>query len=113
MTSHLLEAQGYCLLSAAARRNFVLMDPGAMRTYCLEQARCVARLALGRGSGADHGQALSSDHDHPVVKVGHGASGGKIFAFLGADGVGVKGGPTREVADEWLDRFPGDATIMA
>jgi len=47
------------------------------------------------------------DHEFPVVKVHD-----KIFAFLGADGVGVKSGLTREVADEWLDRFPGDATVM-
>ena len=52
-------------------------------------------------------------HEHPVVKVGDGQAGGKIFAFLGAEGVGVKGGPTREVANEWLERFPGDATVMA
>jgi predicted DNA-binding protein (MmcQ/YjbR family) len=51
------------------------------------------------------------EHDHPVIKVGEGERG-KIFAFLGADGVGVKGGATREVADEWLDRFPGAATVM-
>jgi len=50
--------------------------------------------------------------DHAVVKVGDGAAG-KIFAFLGTDGVGVKGGPTREVADEWLARFPGAVTVMA
>lgn len=51
------------------------------------------------------------DHEHPVVKVGPGEQG-KIFAFLGAAGVGVKGGPTREVADEWIARFPDDATVM-
>ncbi len=39
---------------------------------------------------------------------------GKIFAFLGADGVGVKCGRGRDgVADEWLDRYPGDASVMA
>ncbi len=37
---------------------------------------------------------------------------GKIFAFLGEDSVGIKGGPTREVADEWLDRYPDAATVM-
>jgi predicted DNA-binding protein (MmcQ/YjbR family) len=42
----------------------------------------------------------------------------KIFAFLGAAGsdppsVGVKCGSNRDDADEWLDRFPGDATVMA
>ena len=52
------------------------------------------------------------EHDHPVVKVGPGERG-KIFAFLGANGVGIKGGASREAADEWLDRFPGDATVMA
>ena len=52
------------------------------------------------------------DHHHPVIKVGP-AEAGKIFAFLAEDAVGVKGGPTREVADEWLQRFPGDATVMA
>jgi predicted DNA-binding protein (MmcQ/YjbR family) len=37
----------------------------------------------------------------------------KIFAFLG-DGrsVGVKCG-TRDEADEWLVRYPGDASVMA
>jgi predicted DNA-binding protein (MmcQ/YjbR family) len=46
-----------------------------------------------------------------VVKVG-----GKIFAFLGAPpggSVGVKCGPNREVADEWLKRYPADASVMA
>jgi len=52
------------------------------------------------------------DHDHPVIKVGEGERG-KIFAFLGADSVGIKAGPDRDVADEWLDRYPGDATVMA
>lgn len=53
-----------------------------------------------------------------VVKVG-----GKIFAFLGSGGneqepgaavtVGIKCGPNREVADEWLHRYPDDASVMA
>ncbi|PVG83049.1 hypothetical protein DDE18_11165 [Nocardioides gansuensis] len=51
-------------------------------------------------------------HEHPVFKVGEGERG-KIFAFLGADGVGVKAGATRDVADEWLHRYPGHATVMA
>jgi predicted DNA-binding protein (MmcQ/YjbR family) len=51
-------------------------------------------------------------HEHPVFKVGSGERG-KIFAFLGAEGVGVKAGGSREEADEWLARFPGDATVMA
>jgi predicted DNA-binding protein (MmcQ/YjbR family) len=46
-----------------------------------------------------------------VAKVGN-----KIFAFLGSAAhlqVGVKCGPTREVADEWLLRYPDDASVMA
>lgn len=44
-----------------------------------------------------------------VAKVG-----GKIFAFLGSGStVGVKCGPNREVADEWLLRYPDDASAMA
>jgi len=68
-----------------------------MQEYCLAKP----------GAWAD----FPWEHDHPVIKVGEGERG-KIFAFLGADSVGVKGGPTREVADEWLDRHPGSATVM-
>ena len=48
-----------------------------------------------------------------VAKVSDGRGGGKIFAFLGADAVGVKCGAGRDVADEWLHRYPGDASVMA
>ncbi|MFC7545336.1 MmcQ/YjbR family DNA-binding protein [Plantactinospora sp. GCM10030261] len=47
-----------------------------------------------------------------VVKVGP-----KIFAFFGDAGpaatIGVKCGPNRDVADEWLARYPDDASVMA
>jgi predicted DNA-binding protein (MmcQ/YjbR family) len=46
-----------------------------------------------------------------VVKVGS-----KIFAFVGpadAASVGVKCGRSREDADEWLARYPGDASALA
>ncbi|MFC6016691.1 MmcQ/YjbR family DNA-binding protein [Plantactinospora solaniradicis] len=46
-----------------------------------------------------------------VVKVGT-----KIFAFLGQESgssVGVKCGQNREAADEWLLRYPEDASVMA
>ena len=49
--------------------------------------------------------------DDVVVKVGC-----KIFAFLGsgtASAVGLKCGPTRESADEWLLRYPRDASVIA
>jgi predicted DNA-binding protein (MmcQ/YjbR family) len=52
------------------------------------------------------------EHSDPVIKVGPGERG-KIFAFLGAAGVGVKAGRSREVADEWLQRYPGSASVMA
>ena len=74
------------------------MDPAELQAHCLAKP----------GAWPDN----PWDHDHPVIKVGE-AERGKIFAFLGADSVGVKGGPTREVADEWLDRHPGKATVMA
>jgi predicted DNA-binding protein (MmcQ/YjbR family) len=46
-----------------------------------------------------------------VVKVGS-----KIFAFVGGpatSSVGLKCGATREIADEWLHRYPQDASVMA
>lgn len=52
------------------------------------------------------------DHEHPVIKVGAGERG-KIFAFLGHDSVGVKAADSREVADEWIHRYPGEVTVMA
>jgi len=48
--------------------------------------------------------------DDIVVKVGS-----KIFAFLGDPGdesIGLKCASTREEADEWLHRFPADASSM-
>lgn len=43
-----------------------------------------------------------------VVKVGD-----KIFAFLGAESVGVKCGRGRAEADEWIAEFPDDVTVMS
>src|SRR6266705_1598846 len=50
-----------------------------------------------------------------VAKVGS-----KIFVFLGAgagvgagSSIGLKCGPSREAADEWLLRYPDDASVMA
>jgi predicted DNA-binding protein (MmcQ/YjbR family) len=45
-----------------------------------------------------------------VAKVGP-----KIFAFLGSGDpprVGLKCGASREAANEWLLRYPGDVTVM-
>jgi predicted DNA-binding protein (MmcQ/YjbR family) len=49
--------------------------------------------------------------DGVVAKVGS-----KIFAFLGSGdpaSVGLKCGPAREVADEWIARYPDDVSVMA
>ena len=48
-----------------------------------------------------------------VAKVGPGERG-KIFAFIGGgEAVGVKAGANRDEADEWLARYPDDASVMA
>jgi predicted DNA-binding protein (MmcQ/YjbR family) len=73
------------------------VDVGELQAYCLAKP----------GAWPD----FPWEHEYPVIKVGP-EGAGKIFAFLGATGVGVKGGATREVADEWLERFPGDASVM-
>jgi predicted DNA-binding protein (MmcQ/YjbR family) len=73
------------------------VDVEVMAAYCLAKP----------GAWPDH----PWDHEHPVIKVGSGERG-KIFAFLGSDTVGVKSGRTREVADEWLHRYPDDASVM-
>ena len=81
-----------------------------MRDYCLRKPG--AWTDWPWGGGPDAGDDDSGGHEHPVIKVGPDGRG-KIFAFLGGDGVGVKGGATREVADEWLQRYPDDASVMA
>lgn len=37
----------------------------------------------------------------------------KIFAFLGDTSIGLKCATTRVEADEWLQRYPDDASVMA
>jgi predicted DNA-binding protein (MmcQ/YjbR family) len=67
--------------------------PEALRAHCLGKP------------GAWEDQPWEGDH---VAKVGD-----KIFAFLGAETVGVKCGANREEADEWLRVYPDDAAKMA
>jgi predicted DNA-binding protein (MmcQ/YjbR family) len=74
----------------------------------LDVERMLAHCASKPGAWADN----PWEHDHPVYKVGPGERG-KIFAFLGVSGVGVKAARSREAADEWLQRYPGSATVMA
>ena len=74
----------------------------------MDVERMIAHCAGKPGGWADNPWG----HDFPVFKVGPGERG-KIFAFLGGEGVGVKAATTREVADEWLHRYPDSATVMA
>ena len=69
------------------------LDCEALRAHCLGKP------------GAWEDEPWEGDH---VAKVGD-----KIFAFLGADSVGVKCGATRDEADEWLRQYPDDAAKMA
>ena len=48
-------------------------------------------------------------HEHPVVKVGQ---PGKISLFVGSTRPASRPALI-DVADEWLDRYPGDASVMA
>lgn len=45
----------------------------------------------------------------PVVKV---SDAGKIFCFVNERHCGTKAGADREVADEWLHRYPDDAVPL-
>lgn len=74
------------------------MDVDALQAYCLAKP----------GAWPDNPWG----HELPVIKVGEDEKA-KIFAFLGHDAVGVKAGATREVADEWIFRYPDDASVMA
>ena len=74
------------------------LDVAQLEAYCLAKP----------GAWPDNPWA----HEHPVIKVGPGEAA-KIFAFLGSGGVGVKGGASREAADEWLQRYPDEASVMA
>lgn len=67
----------------------------------------IREFALGL-PGAWPDQPWEGDH---VAKVGP-AGAGKIFAFLGTRTIGLKCG-NREEANEWLERYPGDASVMA
>lgn len=68
------------------------MDPQELLAYCLAKP------------GAWQDQPWEGD---VVVKVGP-----KIFAFPHARTLGVKCGASRDEADEWLARYPDDASVM-
>lgn len=69
------------------------MTPDQLRDYCLAKP----------GAWPD-----SPWEGDLVAKVAD-----KIFAFLGADRVGLKLGSDRSEADEWLREYPQDASVMA
>ena len=66
-------------------------------------ARLLAHALSQPGAWVDHPW-----EGHTVAKVGP-----KIFAFVDEASIGVKCGRGRADADEWLDLFPGDASVMA
>lgn len=74
------------------------MDLESLTAYCLAKP--------GAWTDSPWGE------DHQVAKVGPGERG-RIFAFLGAQTLGVKCAPTREEADEWLLRYPEAASVMS
>jgi predicted DNA-binding protein (MmcQ/YjbR family) len=70
------------------------VTPQELKSYCLAKP------------GAWEDQPWEGD---VVAKVGD-----KVFAFLGSGtSVGVKCAPSREEADEWVARFPDDASASA
>src|SRR5688500_12549252 len=74
------------------------MTPDELSAYCLGKP------------GAWEDEPWEGD---TVAKVGDGPAG-KIFACMGGLGsVGVKCGNNRDEADEWLLRYPDDASVMA
>jgi predicted DNA-binding protein (MmcQ/YjbR family) len=73
------------------------MTPKQLVKYCLDKP------------GAWEDEPWDGD---TVAKVGP-PDKGKIFAFLGGTSVGVKAGASRDEADEWLLRYPDDASVMA
>lgn len=74
------------------------MTPDELLSYCLSKP------------GAWEDEPWDGDI---VAKVGP-ADKAKIFAFIGdGSGVGVKAGANRDEADEWLHRYPDDASASA
>jgi predicted DNA-binding protein (MmcQ/YjbR family) len=69
------------------------VTPQELREHCLAEP----------GAWAD--QPWEGDF---VAKVGD-----KIFAFMGAESVGLKCGANRAEADEWVLQYPDDASVMA
>jgi predicted DNA-binding protein (MmcQ/YjbR family) len=91
---------------------------GCSPALATSESLCVASPAIGRRATPDdlldHCLAKPGAwRDEPwegdvVAKVAD-----KIFAFFGPESVGIKCGLTREEADEWLVRYPDDASVMA
>ena len=99
------QAGGGTAVAVAAGRSrvgYAAQTKGGAVTRADLLAYCLAK------PGAWQDEPWESD---VVAKVGS-----KIFVFLGSDdarAIGLKCGPNRDVANEWLLRYPRDATVMA
>lgn len=69
------------------------MSPAQIAAYCLDKP------------GAVPDEPWDGDQ---VAKVG-----GKIFAFLGSTTLGLKCGRDRDDADELIERYPAEVSVMA
>jgi predicted DNA-binding protein (MmcQ/YjbR family) len=70
------------------------MSSGDLLTYALAKPGAEETDPWGEGGG--------------VLKVG-----GKIFAFVGEENLGVKVAKSTEAAREWYDRYPDHVSTMA
>src|SRR5580700_2230260 len=88
----------------SAARSWSSPDDAERRTVAVTRDELMAHCLEKPGAWPD--EPWEGD---VVAKVGS-----KIFAFLGSGtAVGVKCGASREAADEWLLRYPDDASVMA
>jgi predicted DNA-binding protein (MmcQ/YjbR family) len=82
------------------------MMPDELAAYCLAKP----------GAWSDEpweGDSVAKVHDKIFAFLGSGGPEGASAAGSAAGSVGVKCAATREEADEWLLRYPDDASVMA
>ena len=77
--------------------------------YCLAKPGAWRDEPWGDGVVAKVGPKIFAFLGVPAAAAARGAGGGESG---GVGSVGLKCAATREAADEWLLRFPGDAAVM-